>query len=146
MVEDLVAVFRAFGLFERDAACCGDVTVPQCIALQELLGGTRDVGSMAAVLGLTLSGATRLLDGLEERDLVERARGAEDRRRVEVRLTAAGRTEAKRLRVLTAKLIEMVLNRVPARERSKVVEAVRLLRAAVDECRDDVQRMLGRDG
>lgn len=133
VVDDLVAICRAFGLFEREAVCCGDVTVPQCIALQALLDGPCDVGALAAVLGLTVSGATRLIDGLEQRGLVSRERADDDRRRVEVRLTAGGRTEAKRLRRLTEKMVELVLSRVPEPDRHKVVDGVRLLRGALDE-------------
>ncbi len=144
MVEDFVAICRAFGLFEREAVCCGDVTVPQCIALQELLGGPRDVGALAAVLGMTLSGATRLLDGLAQREFVVRERGADDRRRVEVQLTVAGRTEAKRLRTLTANVVEMVLGRVPKADRRTVIEGVRLLRSALDESQDAVRLMMSR--
>ena len=144
--DDFVAVCRAFGLFEREAVCCGDVTVPQCIALQELLGGPRDVGALAAVLGMTLSGATRLLDGLEMRTFVVRERATDDRRRVEVQLTPAGRTEGKRLRKLTETVVEMVLGQVPKADRVKVVEGVRLLRCALDETQADVRLMMSRGG
>jgi len=62
------------------------------LALEEFLGDAH-VGRLADVLGLTHSGAVRLVTQLEADGLAERRPGA-DRRRVEVRLTAAGRRRA----------------------------------------------------
>lgn len=144
MIDDLVAVVRAFNRFERDAVCCGDVTVPQCIALQALLDGPVDVSAMAEVLGMTLSGATRLTDGLEQRDLVSRDRAADDRRRVEVQLTTAGRAEARRLHKLTDRVVALVLGRMPEADRRKVTEGVRLLRGALDEGQAAARALMSR--
>jgi len=62
------------------------------LALEEFLGDAH-VGHVAEVLGLTHSGAVRLVTQLEAAGFAERRPG-EDRRRVEVRLTAAGRRAA----------------------------------------------------
>ncbi|WP_460715815.1 MarR family transcriptional regulator [Nocardioides dilutus] len=62
------------------------------LALDEFLGDSH-VGRLAEVMGLTHSGAVRLVTQLEGERLAERRTGA-DRRRVEVRLTAAGRRTA----------------------------------------------------
>lgn len=138
VVADLVAICRAFGLFERDAICCGTVTVSQCALLAELRSGAREIGALAGAMGLTNSGMTRLVDGLEERGWVERVRGVEDRRRVEVRLTEAGATEAARLQGLTEASIGRVLARVPRAKRAQVVESLRLVRDAIDGARDEL--------
>ena len=62
------------------------------LALEEFLGDAH-VGHVAEVLGLTHSGAVRLVTQLETAGLAQRRAGA-DRRRVEVRLTATGRRRA----------------------------------------------------
>ena len=62
------------------------------LALDEFLGDAH-VGRLADVLGLTHSGAVRLVDQLERDGLAER-RAGDDRRRVQVRLTALGRRTA----------------------------------------------------
>ncbi|HEX4221974.1 MAG TPA: MarR family winged helix-turn-helix transcriptional regulator [Pseudonocardiaceae bacterium] len=62
------------------------------LALAEFLGGAH-VGRLADVLGLTHSGAVRLVSQLEAAGLAQRSAGA-DRRRVEVALTARGRARA----------------------------------------------------
>ncbi len=58
------------------------------LALEEFRGGAH-VGGVADVLGLTHSGAVRLVTQLERDGLAERRTGG-DRRRVEVRLTTRG--------------------------------------------------------
>ncbi len=62
------------------------------LALDEFLGGAH-VGRLADVLGLTHSGAVRLVDQLEAAGLAVRGPGA-DRRRIEVALTTRGRRRA----------------------------------------------------
>ena len=74
------------------------------LALGEFLGGA-NVGRLAAVLGLTHSGAVRLVTLLEAEGLVERRPGL-DRRHVEVRLTAKGRRRRRRAVEARIALIE----------------------------------------
>ena len=62
------------------------------LALEEFLGDSH-VGHVAEVLGLTHSGAVRLVTQLETAGLAQRRAGT-DRRRVEVRLTPRGRRTA----------------------------------------------------
>ena len=76
---------------ERAAGLTGSATTA-LLALEEFLGDAH-VGKVADVLGLTHSGAVRLVTQLESEGLVERRPGA-DRRRVEVRLTPAGSRRA----------------------------------------------------
>jgi DNA-binding MarR family transcriptional regulator len=66
------------------------------LALEEFLGDAH-VGRLADVLGLTHSGAVRLVSQLEAAGLAERRTGT-DRRRVEVRLTEHGRRRARQAR------------------------------------------------
>jgi DNA-binding MarR family transcriptional regulator len=80
---------------ERACGLTGSATAA-LLALEEFLGGAH-VGRLADVLGLTHSGAVRLVSQLEREGLAERRAGA-DRRRVEVRLTAAGGRRARAAR------------------------------------------------
>src|SRR3954464_1515839 len=82
------------------------------LALDEFLGGA-NVGRLADVLGLTHSGAVRLVALLEGKGLVERWTG-EDRRSVEVRLTSAGRRRASRARAARADVVRRTLAGVDA--------------------------------
>jgi DNA-binding MarR family transcriptional regulator len=80
---------------ERASGLTGSATVA-LLALEEFLGDAH-VGRLADVLGLTHSGAVRLVTQLEREGLAERSSGT-DRRRVEVRLTPAGRRRARQAR------------------------------------------------
>jgi len=80
---------------ERSSGLAGSATAG-LLALDEFLGDAH-VGRLADVLGLTHSGAVRLVSQLERDGLAER-RAGDDRRRVEVRLTARGRRTARAAR------------------------------------------------
>lgn len=140
---DLVAICRSFGVFERAGVCCGTVTVPQCVALQALLDGEREVSDLAAAVGITTSAMTRLADGLEAKGWVERTRSGDDRRRVSLSLGPAGREEALRLRDRTEEAIEAILGRIPRARRRQVVESLRLVREAIEAARSDLWSCCG---
>jgi len=80
---------------ERASGLAGSATAA-LLALEEFLGGAH-VGQLATVLGLTHSGGVRVVAQLEREGLATRHEG-EDRRRVEVRLTAMGRRRARQAR------------------------------------------------
>jgi DNA-binding MarR family transcriptional regulator len=133
--DELVGLSRLFGVFQRDAICCGSVSVPQCVVLSALLEGGANVSTLARTLGVTNSAMTRLLDGLEKRHYVERLRSTGDRRRVELRLTPEGRVEAERLRELTQDAVRSLLAQIPAQKHAQVLESLALVREALDKTR-----------
>jgi DNA-binding MarR family transcriptional regulator len=88
------AVYRRFQS-SRQRIPGTDVT-PRMLGLLRLLAvaGPLSVGDQARQLGLSRATATELVDRLESKGLVARIRDAQDRRRVIVSLTDAGRTRA----------------------------------------------------
>lgn len=135
IATEIVRICRHFGVFERETVCCGSITVPQCLTLQQLLEGDHAMTELATQAGASLSAMTRLVDGLERRSFVERHRSKEDRRRVVVGLTERGRREAMQLRDQTSTLLATVLSRIPPSKHRQVAEALALLRRAMDEAR-----------
>ncbi len=133
--SELISICRMFMVFERNVVCCGDVTVQQCVVLQELLAAEADVSRLSQSSGVSLSAMTRLVDGLERRELVERRRDDGDRRKVFVRLTPKGRAEAKRLRALTEKAVGAVLSRIPKSKHKQIFSMLGLVREAMDDAR-----------
>ena len=131
--DELIAICRHFGAYEREMVCCGTVTVPQCLVLQQLRADALDMGALAASSGSSVSAMTRLVDGIERKGWAERVRDAADRRRVLVQLTAAGEEEADRLRATTDELVATLFSAIPVDRRAQVIESMRLVRRAMDE-------------
>ena len=77
------------------------LTLAQLAVLRSLRdGGPRTAGHLAEAAGLSAASATRLFDRLEDRGLVRRHRGHDDRRCVEIHLTPRGRQFVGAVRVL----------------------------------------------
>ncbi len=98
---------------ERAAGLAGSATVA-LLALEDVMGEAH-VGRIAAMLGLTHSGAVRLVSQLEGAGLAQRRKGA-DRRRVEVRLTPAGRRRAREARGARDAVVQQATGRLTAEE------------------------------
>lgn len=64
----------------------------RCLAF--VIDGPQPAGAIAQATGLTPAAVTALVDRLEKRGLLERTRSGEDRRRVMVAATEAGRRDA----------------------------------------------------
>ncbi len=135
VVDDIIAFYRMFASFEREEICCGTVSTAQCVLLQTLTEGEWDVSALAAHTRVTKGAMTRLVDGLEARGWVRRARAEDDARRVLVSLTSDGESEAKRLNELTVRSIATVFEKIPAHERDQVTRSIHLLRQAAEQTR-----------
>lgn len=140
--DELLSIVRQFGTVERDAVCCGDVTVKQCMALQILHDEPLAVGALADRMGVTPGATTRLVDGMLGRGWLERRRDPDDRRRVLLELTDEGRHEAEQLRGITEGFVAEVVEELPEGERSTILSALRSVREAFE--RTDVDA--GNDG
>jgi DNA-binding MarR family transcriptional regulator len=138
VVDDVVAFCRMFAMLEREQVCCGTVTVAQCVILQTLLDGTRDVSALAAHARVTKGAMTRLLDGLESRGFVKRREDPADGRRWLIELTAAGKKEAGRLAGMTENAVALIMSRLPEDKREPAVAMIADLRKAAEEVRDQV--------
>jgi MarR family transcriptional repressor of emrRAB len=108
-------------------------------ALEGYLGG-ESIDALARVLGLTHSGAVRLVDRLAAAGLLER-RGGADGRSVAVTLTAAGRRAAMEIRAARESALADVLAALDAGERRALTELNEKLLAGLTSDRASARRM-----
>jgi DNA-binding MarR family transcriptional regulator len=92
IVRSLRRIIRAVGLYSRDLLRRRNLTTPQLAALRQLRrNGAMSAGELARGVALSQATITGIVDRLEQHGLVTRSRSSQDRRRVVVELTDAGR-------------------------------------------------------
>jgi DNA-binding MarR family transcriptional regulator len=124
------AVRRARGVQSRDDA----LTLSQYALLQVLSGReTARVRELATEAGITASTATRILDALERRAIVERARSQDDRRGVTVSLTDLGREKLSGQDVWLRGRQRAFYDGLPATERELISDLLIRLAGLIDE-------------
>jgi len=108
-------------------------------ALEGYLGG-EPIDALAHVLGLTHSGAVRLVDRLAGAGLVERRRGG-DGRSVAVTLTRAGHRAAAEVRAAREQALAETLSVLSAEERRALTDLHEKLLAGVTSDRASARRI-----
>ena len=117
----------ALALSDRQAAAvvrvAGDASSAAALnALNELLDAP-SIDLLRQVLGLTHSGTVRLLDRLEDQELVLRGAGP-DGRTASVHLTRKGRAAARRVSAARAAVLDEALAPFDARQRAALGQAL----------------------
>jgi DNA-binding MarR family transcriptional regulator len=83
-------VIRAVDLHSRTLVDSHGLTGSQALVLRVLQNGSLAAGKLASRVSLSQGTVTDILNRLEQRDWIKRVRDSRDRRRVVVRITAAG--------------------------------------------------------
>ena len=95
-----------------------DITARQGALLVSLqVGEAATAGELARAYGVEMSSVTRMLERMERKGLVRRTRSGDDRRKVMVRVTAAGKRKVKEALPLAAKVAQHTWHNVTAEER-----------------------------
>jgi DNA-binding MarR family transcriptional regulator len=93
----------------------------QFVALKRLgTEGPMTAGELARLLSHNPGAMTRLLDKLEQRDLVRRVHDPDDRRVLRIELTASGRTLWKRINACGERVAERALDHSTEKERAQL--------------------------
>jgi DNA-binding MarR family transcriptional regulator len=100
--------------------------------------GPQRVGDLAGVLGVAPSTAGRMTDRLLRKGLIRRHRARQDRRAVQVSITAAGRAVVAEATARRRELIAEILGRVPPAEQGAVARALRAFSDAAGEIPDSL--------
>lgn len=85
-------------------------------------GGDERMGCLAENLNVSAPAITTMVDKLEQENYVERVRDVDDRRIVNVRLTAKGSKTLERIREERLKILGYLLARMTAREKDSWAE------------------------
>jgi DNA-binding MarR family transcriptional regulator len=129
----LQVLARALGRLGRERARAGEITPQQAEALQLIAErGALSTSSLAVMLGIDPSTASRNLGGLERRGYIMRRRGADDGRQTDVRLTPRGKRTAEAVSLEWITAYALVLDRLPRTERQRIAEAIEALARALD--------------
>jgi DNA-binding MarR family transcriptional regulator len=102
-------------------------------ALRERDG--RRMGDLSETTSIEVSTLTRLVDGMEGKDLVARRRDAGDARAVRLHVTAAGRRLTRRILPIAERYEAVALAGFDARETETLKSALRRLYANMDRLR-----------
>ncbi len=134
----LIALARGLGRIARERARAGDVTPQQAETLQLIAErGALSTSTLASLLGIDPSTASRNLSGLERSNLIARQKGSDDGRQTDVKLTPRGRRAAQSVEKGASHAFASFLDKIPRGERGRVIEALELIAKAVDAAQQD---------
>lgn len=118
-------VARGLNRLGRERARAGDVTPQQAETLQIIAErGAVSTSSLALILGIDPSTASRNLSGLERAGLITRKKGADDGRQTDVRLTPRGKRTAESVASESLQAFAGLLDRIPRNDRQRIGEAI----------------------
>jgi DNA-binding MarR family transcriptional regulator len=132
LVESTLFLLKRLGFAAKDRTMAayeetGLHPYHQAVLLVLSEGAPETQGSIADALGYDKGQLVGLLDELEERELVERKRDPNDRRRHVVRLTPEGKKMLRRLRTLSSQIEDAFLAPLDEDERATLHTLLRRL-------------------
>jgi len=121
VLQALRRIIQAIEIHSRKLTQHHDITGPQLVCLHELRNaGPRTVSGLARAIYLAPSTMVGIVDRLEEKGLVARMRDRQDRRKVVVALTEAGRAMLDNAPSPVQDRLAGALNRLPELEQVSI--------------------------
>jgi len=128
VLRSLRRIIQAVDLYSRQLVTDHGVTGPQLICLRQLaLAGAMSPGELAQAISLRPATLSGILDRLEVQGLVTRERHLDDRRRLLVRLTAAGQALIERAPPSLQESFLLRFRALPEAEQAQIDELLRQL-------------------
>jgi DNA-binding MarR family transcriptional regulator len=103
------------------------ITLTQLSLLRVLRSGPQGAGKLGIAVGVSPASLTRLVDRLENRGLVSRHRGDDDRRCVEVRIEPAGERLLGQMKVFRGSDLHHAVESMTPEERRRLTRSLRRL-------------------
>jgi DNA-binding MarR family transcriptional regulator len=100
---------------QNNSSCCCGVTVSQCHALMELSkSDPMSLNQLSAQLGIDKSAASRTIESLVMKQMVERNIPKENRRTTELKLTRTGKNICRQINQGNDDYYSKLLDKIPA--------------------------------
>jgi len=129
----LYSMVRCFLALERSEICCCGVTMSQCSTIMSVGKNPRmTMQALSQAMALANSTMTRMVDNLVRDGFIERIRDDQDRRIVYVVLTDKGRELFEQISQVMSQYYQTIVQNIPAAERANVLDALRILKDAID--------------
>jgi DNA-binding MarR family transcriptional regulator len=130
----LSAVSRLVSKLQVAEVCCGGLTLEQFQTLRTIDTATdRSMGALSQAVRVDLSTMSRNVSVLEREGYVSRSRHPDDSRVVTVALSPRGKQALETLRCEEEDVMAKLYQQLPAAQRPGVLEALELLRAALEK-------------
>jgi len=121
ILRALRRITRSVALHSRQLAACSNITAPQLVCLRAVIGnGPLTATAISREIHLSASTVVGILDRLEDKGLIRRERGREDRRIVFVTATQAGVDLAESTPSPLQKKLSEALNALPELEQATI--------------------------
>ncbi len=128
-----IAVARGVARIAREQARGGEVTPQQAETLQLIAQkGALSTSTLATLLGIDPSTASRNLTGLERDGFISRKKGTNDGRQTDVRLTPRGKRTVDAVVAESQQAYATIIEKLPRADRGRVIEALEMLVKALD--------------
>lgn len=137
--DSMVWLVRGFTLYDPRKAYPGFYLSPQQSYVLSVVhdSGPVSPGEVARRLRLEKSHVTKIVNSLVKIGAVEKQRDPRDRRRQILSATPRGREIYAELEQLSMESYTKLMEKIPASERQKVVEAAELMLQAIEELRKE---------
>lgn len=121
ILRALRRITRAIALHSKQLAACSNITAPQLVCLHTIIAnGPITATAISREIHVSASTVVGILDRLEEKGLIRRERGREDRRIVFVSATPAGMELARSAPSPLQQTLAAALNELPELEQATI--------------------------
>lgn len=129
-----MTVARGLNRIGRERARAGDVTPQQAETLQLIAErGAVSTSTLATLLGIDPSTASRNLSGLEREGFITRKKGSDDGRQTDVRLSPRGKRTAESVTSEAQNAYAAIMEKVSRGDRARVIDGLEVLAKALEK-------------